>query len=68
VPNIKMAALRCPRCGAPWDLFQCGDFYELVPQIAPCESYEAVASQVCRPIFEAAYEACLEIARPRPTA
>jgi hypothetical protein len=41
-----MAALRCSSCG--------------VPEIAPCESYQAAISpKMCKPIFEAGYEVCL---------
>jgi hypothetical protein len=51
----KLADLRCSHCGVIWDMYQTGETYRLVPQIAPCESYQAATSQVCAPIFAAAY-------------
>jgi hypothetical protein len=67
--NAKMATLSCPLCGARWDMFRCEDFYELVPQIAPCESYQATSkSAVCKPVFEAGYQVFLETHGLKPAA
>jgi len=66
--DMKIAVLRCPQCGSLWDMFRCGDNYEMVPQIAPCDAYEAIHSQVCRPIFEAARDVLLGHCGLKPAA
>jgi hypothetical protein len=67
--NTRLATFNCPCCGARWDMFRCEDFYELVPQIAPCESFQATSkSQLCKPVFEASYNVFLENCGLKPAA
>jgi hypothetical protein len=57
---MKNTIIVCCQCGALWDLVPCGQVWDVVPDVAPCDAYQASATHICRPIFEAAFSIFLD--------